>query len=129
MIKIGDFSRLGRVSIVALRHYDDLGLLKPASIDPETGYRYYTVEQLSRLHRILALKELGFSLEQVARLLCDEIPAAKLQGMLLLKRAELEQQLLEQQARLTAIEARLRHLERDGAAPVYDVVLRPVAPQ
>jgi len=129
MIKLGDFSRLGRVSNVALRHYDDLGLLKPACLDPETGYRYHTVEQLPRLHRILALKELGFSLEQVARLLSDEISAAKLQGMLLLTRAELEQQMLELQARLTAIEARLRYIEREGAAPTYDVVLRPVAPQ
>src|SRR5262249_12360070 len=129
MLRIGDFSQLGRVPVVPLRHYDDLGLAKPACIDPETGYRYYAMEQLPRLHRILALKELGFSLEQVARLLREGIPAEQLRGMLLLKQAELEQQLLEQRARLTTIEARLQHIEREGAAPAYDVVLRPMAPQ
>jgi DNA-binding transcriptional MerR regulator len=129
MIRIGDFSRLARVSVVTLRHYDDLGLLKPARIDPETGYRYYTPDQLPRLNRILALKELGFSLEQVARLLQDELPPAQIRGMLVLQRAQLEQQVHEQRARLAAVEARLRHIEREGAPPVYDVVVRPVEPQ
>jgi DNA-binding transcriptional MerR regulator len=129
LIRIGDFSRLGRVSVVTLRHYDELGLLKPARIDAETGYRYYALEQLPRLHRILALKELNFSLEQVAQLLCDEVSVAQLRGMLLLKQAELERQVLEQQARLAAIEARLLYIEREGAVPRYDVALRPVAPQ
>jgi DNA-binding transcriptional MerR regulator len=124
MLKIGDFSKLGRVSIVALRHYDDLGLLKPATIDPDSGYRYYSVDQLPRLNRILALKDLGFSLEQVARLLSDELPAAQIRGMLILKRAELEQQVTAQQHRLVAVEARLRHIEREGANPSYDVRLR-----
>ena len=63
MLKIGDFSKLSYVSAKALRHYDDLGLLQPAHIDPATGYRYYTVDQLPRLHRILALKDLGLALE------------------------------------------------------------------
>ncbi len=68
MLKIGDFSRLSRVSVKALRYYDELGLLKPVEIDRFTGYRYYSVAQLPRLHRILVFKELGFSLEQIARL-------------------------------------------------------------
>jgi DNA-binding transcriptional MerR regulator len=128
MIRIGDFSRLARVSVVTLRHYDDLGLLTPAHVDPETGYRYYTPDQLPRLNRILALKELGFSLEQVARLLHDELPAAQIRGLLVMQRAQLEQQVREQRARLAAVEARLRHIEREGSPPVYDVVVRPVEP-
>jgi DNA-binding transcriptional MerR regulator len=59
MLKIGDFSRLGQVTVKTLRHYGQLGLLKPAWIDRYTGYRYYSLEQLPRLNRILALKELG----------------------------------------------------------------------
>jgi len=128
MIRIGDFSRLARVSVVTLRHYDDLGLLTPARVDPATGYRYYTPDQLPRLNRILALKELGFSLEQVARLLQAELPAAQIRGMLVLQRAQLEQQVREQRARLAAVEARLRHIERDGGPPTYDIVVRHVEP-
>lgn len=59
MFKIGDFSQMSRVSIRMLRHYDELGLLKPASVEPFTGYRYYSAHQLSRLHRIQVLKEMG----------------------------------------------------------------------
>ncbi|HEU5441064.1 MAG TPA: MerR family transcriptional regulator [Ktedonobacterales bacterium] len=129
LVRIGDFSRLGRVSVVTLRHYDDLGLLKPAHTDPESGYRYYAVEQLPRLHRILALKELGFSLEQIAQLLRAEVSAEQMRGMLVQKRSEIERELLAQQARLASVEARLRHIEREGSGPASEVVLRPVAPQ
>src|SRR5512146_1057873 len=117
LVRIGDFSRLGRVSVVTLRHYDDLGLLKPAHTDPESGYRYYAVEQLPRLHRILALKELGFSLEQIAQLLRAEVSAEQMRGMLVQKRSEIERELLAQQARLASVEARLRHIEREGSGP------------
>lgn len=129
LIKIGDFSRLGRVTVVALRHYADLGLLVPAHVDLETGYRYYTLDQLSQLHRILALKELGFSLEQVAELAAKDMSAEAMRGMLLLKRAELEEQVRLQQARLMAVEARLSHLEHGACDPGREVVLHPVAPQ
>ncbi len=66
MMKIGDFSKLSRVSIKALRYYDEMGLLKPIEIDRFTGYRYYSASQLSSLNRIIALKDMGFSLEQIA---------------------------------------------------------------
>ena len=58
MLKIGDFSKLSRVSIRMLRHYDDIGLLKPAEIDHFTGYRYYREEQLFTIGRINALKDM-----------------------------------------------------------------------
>ncbi len=63
VLKIGEFSRLSQVTVKTLHHCDELGLLQPAHIDQFTGYRYYTVEQLPRIHRIMALKELGLSLE------------------------------------------------------------------
>ncbi|MDZ4875250.1 MAG: hypothetical protein CLLPBCKN_004646 [Chroococcidiopsis cubana SAG 39.79] len=62
MFKIGDFSKLSRVSIKALRLYDEMGLSKPIQVDQFTSYRYYCASQLPRLNRILALKDLGFSL-------------------------------------------------------------------
>jgi DNA-binding transcriptional MerR regulator len=69
VLKIGEFSALTQVSIKTLRYYDEVGLLNPVRIDPETGYRYYSASQLPRLHRILALKDLGFPLNRVAEAL------------------------------------------------------------
>jgi DNA-binding transcriptional MerR regulator len=67
MLKIGHFSKLSHVTVKALRLYDQLGLLKPSHVDHFTGYRYYLADQLPRLNRILAFKDLGFSLEQIAK--------------------------------------------------------------
>lgn len=134
MFKIGDFSRFTRVSVKRLRHYDHLGLLKPARIDPATNYRYYSADQLPRLNRLLALRDLGLSLEQIGPLLeagaeGAALPVEQLRGMLRLKQAELEQQVQEQRRRLEAIRARLDQIEREGQAGMAEVVVRPVAPQ
>jgi effector-binding domain-containing protein len=104
-------------------------LLKPAWIDRYTGYRYYALDQLPRLNRILALKDLGFSLEQIRHILRADLAGAELRGMLRLKRAEVEQQVLAEQARLARVEARLHQIEREGALPQYEVVLRQVEPR
>lgn len=69
MLKIGDFSKLSQISIRMLRHYDDLGLLPPASTDPFTGYRYYSEEQLLTANRIQSLKDMGFPLAEIRSLL------------------------------------------------------------
>lgn len=129
MFRIGDFSRLSQVSVKMLRHYDDLGLLKPARVDHFTGYRYYAIDQLPRLNRLLALKDLGFSLEQIGGLLDDELPAPQIRGMLTLKRAELQGRVREEQARLSRVEARLRQLEQEGTMPEHEIVVKRVAPQ
>jgi DNA-binding transcriptional MerR regulator len=127
--KIGDFSRLSRVSVKALRYYDDMGLLKPAQVDGLTGYRYYAADQLPRLHRILALKDLGFSLDEVARLLTEGVPAAEMRGMLRLKQAEIHRRMEEEQARLARVEARLQQIENEGKLPMHEVVVKPVEAQ
>ena len=115
VLKIGEFSQLGRVSVRMLRHYDATGLLKPAEVDHLSGYRFYDVEQLPRLNRILALKDLGLSLEQVGSLLAvEEPPASELRVMLAVRRADLEQELHEGRERLARVEARLRQIEREG---------------
>lgn len=129
MFRIGPFSKLAKVTVKALRHYDDLGLLKPVSVDRFTGYRYYSADQLPRLNRILALKDLGLSLEQIARLLDDELPASQIRGMLRMKQAEIEEQLGAERARLARVEARLRQIEQEGAMPEYEVVIKKVEPQ
>jgi DNA-binding transcriptional MerR regulator len=68
MFSIGEFARLGAVSIRALRHYDEIGLLPPAEVDPVTGYRSYSAKQLRQLNRIVAPKDLGLTLGVEARL-------------------------------------------------------------
>ena len=69
MLKIGEFSKLSRVSVRMLRHYDEIGLLKPAEIDRFTDYRYYREDQLPIAGRIAALKDMGFSLADIVRIL------------------------------------------------------------
>ncbi|HLI87089.1 MAG TPA: MerR family transcriptional regulator [Ktedonobacteraceae bacterium] len=129
MFKIGDFARIGRISVKTLHHYDDIGLLKPAHVDVATGYRYYTLDQLPRLNRILALKDLGFSLEQIASLLNEPLAVAELRGMLRLKRAELQRLVQAEQARLNRVEARLKQIETEGYSPAYDIIVKSVTPE
>ena len=66
--KIGMFAAMNHVTIKALRFYEEQGLLMPALIHPETGYRYYTLSQMAVLHQITALKQAGFTLEEIARI-------------------------------------------------------------
>lgn len=129
MFRIGEFSTFSRVSVKMLRHYDERGLLKPARVDPFTNYRFYSADQLPRLNRLLALKDLGFTLEQIKTMLDDELTTEQMQGMLKLRRAEIQQQLSEAEKRLQRIEARLAQIEQAEKEPVYDIVLRHVEPQ
>ncbi|MFI9259147.1 MerR family transcriptional regulator [Streptomyces sioyaensis] len=124
MFTIGDFARYGRVSARMLRHYDALGLLRPARTDPDSGYRYYEAAQLARLNRIIALKDLGFSLQQVGAILAEEVSVPELRGMLRLRRAELEAALTAAGARLAQVEARLRTIESEGRMSADDVVVK-----
>jgi len=128
MLKIGDFSRLSRTTVKTLRYYDDLGLLRPVYIDAYTGYRYYALEQLPRLNRILAYKDLGFSLEQIQQLLDEGLPPEQVRSMLRSKQAEIQTRVQEEQERLERVEARLRQIEQEDKMPDYDVVLKTVEP-
>lgn len=128
MLKIRDFARLAEVSMTTLRYYDEIGLLKPIQVDPETGYRFYTMDQLPRLHRILAFKELGLGLTQIVEILDEGISPEALQGMLRLRQAQLQQQIQAEEEQLARIEARLRSLEHGSGLPTYEVVLKTVKP-
>jgi DNA-binding transcriptional MerR regulator len=128
MLSIGDFARHGRVSVRMLRHYDAIGLLRPARVDPHSGYRGYEVEQLFRLNRIVALKDLGFTLDQVGAIIDEKVGIDELRGMLRLRRAELANQLAADRARLAAVEARLRSIEMEGAMPTNDVQVKRIEP-
>ncbi|MBL8680465.1 MAG: MerR family transcriptional regulator [Myxococcales bacterium] len=123
MFRIGEFSRLAQVSCRLLRHYDALGLLRPRHVDDATGYRYYDAAQLTQLARILVLRDLGFSLEQIASLV-DEAPSVDdLRAMLSLRRAELASEVAAQSARLEAVARRIADLDH-GALDGGEVVVR-----
>jgi DNA-binding transcriptional MerR regulator len=125
VFRIGDFSRIARVSCRLLRYYDEIGLFRPARIERDTGYRYYSAAQLPRLNRILVLRDLGLSLEQVGQALRDDLPAGELRGMLLLRRAAVEQAMDAQSQRLRQIESRLAQIEAEGGLAPDDVIVRP----
>ncbi|WP_049560504.1 MerR family transcriptional regulator [Nonomuraea sp. SBT364] len=128
MFSIGDFARLGLVSVRMLRHYDALGLLRPAHVDPATGYRSYQAAQLARLNRLVALKDLGFTLEQVKAILDDKVSTEELHGMVRLRRAELEARISADLARLRGVETRLRSIEREGRMGTDEIIVKEVAP-
>jgi DNA-binding transcriptional MerR regulator/effector-binding domain-containing protein len=113
MMNIGEFARLGGVSTRRLRHYDAIGLLEPADVDPSTGRRSYDVAQLTVLNRLLALKGLGFSLEEVGVLLGEGVDTAQLQGMLRLRQAEFERRMRHDRHGLDRVTARLRLIEQE----------------
>jgi DNA-binding transcriptional MerR regulator len=124
VFRIGDFSRIARVSCRLLRYYDELGLLKPVVVDRETGYRFYSASQLPQLNRILVLKELGLSLEQIGRIIDNDISPEELRAMLLIRRADVEQALAAESDRLSQIETRISQIESEGHLSVDDVVIR-----
>jgi DNA-binding transcriptional MerR regulator len=117
MIRIGDFSKLSRVPVKTLRYYAEMGLLQPVVVDAFTGYRLYEYSQLSVLNRILALKDLGFSLD-------DDLSVKQMRGMLKLHQMEVRQRVQQEAERLERIETRLRQIEQEKCMSKNDVVIK-----
>lgn len=128
MFKIGEFAQIGQVTVETLRHYDALGLLRPARVDPFTGYRYYTAGQLGALNRVLALKELGLSLEAIGRLLRDDLSPATLRDLLAGQLAAAEREADAAQTRLARIRAHLYLLEVEETMSLDEVTLKAIDP-
>jgi len=124
MLKIGEFSKIAQVSIKTLRYYDQMGLFKPVHIDRFTGYRYYNLSQLVRLNRILALKDLDFTLEQIQELLKLDLSGDGLRNMLKSKTKELRQRITDERNRLLRVENRLKNLREDFHPDTNPVVLK-----
>ena len=129
MFKIGDFSKIAQTPVSQLRYYADIGLFEPEEVDPFTGYRYYSAKQLPKINRILALKDLGLTLDQVRQALSDDISAEEVRGMLRMRKAKIEQTLQDEIQRLRAVEARLRQIEDAESGLAEEVVLKPVPAQ
>jgi DNA-binding transcriptional MerR regulator len=129
MLKIGEFSQLGQVSVRTLRHYDDLGLLKPARIDPGSDYRYYVLEQLPILHRIMAYKEIGLPLGTIRQLLDQPVAVEEMRRLLEERQAAIALQIADEQQRLARVAARLRLIEEEGSVSPYEVAEKAVPVQ
>lgn len=121
MLKIGDFSKLTRISIRMLRHYDTIGLLTPERIDNFTGYRYYSEAQLPLANRIAALRDMGFGLSTVSEILNQYHDPTAFRKFLEIKRSELESQADDTRRRLLLLETAIERLGKDGIAMSYDV--------
>jgi DNA-binding transcriptional MerR regulator len=120
-MRIGDFARLGNVSVRALRFYDAIGLLRPLHVDPDSGFRHYGPGQMARLRQIRAFQDLGFCLAQIREMLRRDLPAANVRQLMEQRRSELKSHIREDVARLARIELRLQTLARNniGCSPVF----------
>jgi len=127
-LKVGEFSRLCQVPVKTLRYYDEIGLFAPSEIDRFTAYRYYALDQLPRIHRIMALKELGLSLEQIAQLVNSHLAVDQIREMFLAKEAEVQQRVQEEQERLALVKFHLRQIEQESAMPALQIVIKKVEP-
>jgi DNA-binding transcriptional MerR regulator/effector-binding domain-containing protein len=106
LLSIGDFSRMTYLSVKALRHYHDVGLLPPAHVDPATGYRFYTPDQLPTAQVIRRFRDLGMSLDDVKSVLDAPDVAARNEVMVAHLR-RMEAQLEQTQATVASLRSLL----------------------
>lgn len=128
MFKIRDFARLNRVTVKTLRYYDSLGLLHPEKIDSFTGYRYYSAAQMPRVNRILVLKDVGFSLEEIALILNKNLDSEQIETLLELKHAEIAERISAEQDRLSRLENLMKTCKQEAFNMNYDIVLKDIEP-
>lgn len=114
LYKIGMFAAMNHVSIKTLRYYDEQGLLKPTYVDEINGYRYYIVSQIADLHQILALKNMGFSLDDIRAILKGKSE----KELLIAKKQEILRELAQLTAKLAQVESYLNEENLDLSAPV-----------
>ncbi len=126
MLKIGDFSKLSRISIRMLRHYDEMGLLHPGNTDSDTGYRYYSEEQLARAYRITALKNMGFSLATILEVLDTYSDPKALAEFLQVRQTEAKEEAEVLKQRMRLLETAINRLREDEMAMKYDVILKTI---
>ena len=124
MYKIGLFSKMNKVTVKTLRHYDEIGLLKPSRICPENGYRYYTSAEMLRLHRILALKQIGFSLNEIIQVMDKNISAERMIDYLEGKQDAITKILEDEKAKLLQVQAYLKILRQEAMSMSYAVLLK-----
>lgn len=114
LYKIGMFAAMNHVTVKTLRFYEEQGLLMPAQINQENGYRYYTLSQMAVIHQITALKQAGFTLEEIARIRSG----ADEEGVLRKKKSELIAKIAELTRQIAVVDGFLSRQKTGLAAPV-----------
>ena len=120
MYQIGLFSKINHITTKTLRHYDEIGLLKPDFVDYSSGYRYYTSKQLPRLHRILALKQLGLSLGEIKELIENPV---NIEMFLKMKEKELIKQIREDEQKLGQVRS-WQEILQGGRIMNYSAIIK-----
>lgn len=126
MLSIGAFAQIGQVTHRMLRHWDAAGLLVPAHVDEFSGYRSYDPSQLARLHRIVALRQLGFGLDDISMILEQGVDAARIGALLRVRRAEVEEEHRIAAGRLVDVERRLHLIEKENHMPQIEIIEKPL---
>jgi len=126
MYTIGMFSKINRITVKTLRHYDEIGLLKPSYVDETTGYRYYSTDQLPRLHKIITLKQMGFSLAEIIAVLDSSNYAQTLKEIMAVKEKEIISSIEAMNSKLVQIQNSLKEMEMkgDGFNMSYNVIIK-----
>lgn len=124
MYRIGEFSKMNRITVKALRHYDEIGLLKPDYVDEATGYRYYSSGQLPALHKIMALKRIGFSLNEIIAAMDRATTVEAMIHYLKSKQQTTERQIAEEKAKLAQIDSYISMLQKEGFLMKYNIVIK-----
>lgn len=124
MIRIGAFSQMNKVTVKTLRYYDEVGLLKPVKVDDWTNYRYYSASQMPRLHRILALREIGFSIPEIKEALNDDMTTEKMIEFLSGKSSETSRNLEKEQQKLNRIRGYINTLKKERKMSNYNVITK-----
>jgi DNA-binding transcriptional MerR regulator/effector-binding domain-containing protein len=126
MLTIGAFAQIGQVTHRMLRYWDTAGLLVPAHVDEFSGYRSYDPSQLARLHRIVALRQLGFGLDDIALILEQGVDADRIAALLRIRRAEVEEEHRVAAARLVDVERRLHLIESEKHMTQIEIIEKPL---
>ncbi|WP_346914782.1 MerR family transcriptional regulator [Clostridium sp.] len=125
MFKIGDFSKLTRVSVRMLRYYDEVGLFKPTKIDDFTGYRYYSAKQISDINLIVSLRDMGFNVADIA-ILMKEKSEEKLEDILKVKSEEIKNNIRAEEIRLEKINSAIKDMKKERVNMSYNVTLKSI---
>lgn len=126
MFKIGDFSRLTQVSVRMLRYYDELGLLKPEEVDRFTGYRFYSARQITRLNRIITLRDMGFLVAEISLILNECMDEADLIRQLEEKKLEIAKTIAFENNKLERIEKMIKSIGMESVLMNYEVSVKNV---
>lgn len=124
MLKIGEFSKLTRISIRMLHHYNEIRLLVPKAVDDVTGYRYYGEEQLSLAGQIQNLKSMGFGLAAIGEIVNSYDKPEELEKLLRVRKKELEEQMGDIGAKLKLLDNTISWIRKDGNVMDYQVTLK-----